>query len=98
FALTQFVVSNFVHCSLTDVLSSLVSLILTVAFLKVWKPAVDPKFAVNVDRIGEVRGKIGGAQGWYPWIIVSVGVIIWTVAKVFLIGDVKVPWARVDHA
>ncbi|MGF6445215.1 L-lactate permease [Paraburkholderia youngii] len=98
FALTQFVVSNFVNYSLTDVLSSLVSLILTVAFLRVWKPVADPKFAINVDRINEVRGKISGVQGWYPWIIVSVVVIVWTVARIFTIGDVKVSWPGLDKA
>ncbi|HEY2605265.1 L-lactate permease [Paraburkholderia sp. RL18-103-BIB-C] len=98
FALTQFVASNYVNYSLTDVLSSLVSLLVTIAFLRVWKPAADPKFAVNIDRVGEVRGKIGGGQGWYPWLIVSVVVIVWTVAKVFTIGDVKVPWPGLDKA
>jgi lactate permease len=92
FALTQFVSSNYVNYSLTDVLSSMVSLIVTIAFLRVWKPAVDPAFAIDIDRAGEVRSKIGGGQGWYPWIIVSVVVIVWTVAKIFLIGDVKIPW------
>ncbi|MFP3607262.1 L-lactate permease, partial [Paraburkholderia sp. SIMBA_053] len=66
FALTQFVTSNFINYSLTDVLSSLVSLILTIAFLRVWRPAADPAFAINVDRVNETRGKITGAQGWYP--------------------------------
>ena len=80
FALTQFIASNYVNYSLTDVLSSMVSLILTIAFLRVWKPAADPKFAINIDRVGEVRGKISGGQGWYPWIIVSAVVIVWTVA------------------
>jgi len=45
-----------------------------------------------------VRGKISGAQGWYPWIIVSVVVIVWTIAKVFTIGDIKVPWPGLDKA
>ncbi len=98
FALTQFVASNYVNYSLTDVLSSMVSLILTIAFLRVWRPAVDPKFAINIDRVGEVRGKISGGQGWYPWIIVSAVVIVWTIAKIFLIGDVKVPWPGLDKA
>jgi lactate permease len=99
FAVTQFLASNYLNYSLTDVLSSLVSLIVTVAFLKVWKPAADPKFAVNIDRIAEVRNsKISGAQGWYPWIIVSVVVIVWTIAKVFTIGDVKVAWPGLDKA
>ncbi|MEJ0004635.1 MAG: L-lactate permease [Pararobbsia sp.] len=38
------------HYSLTDVLSSLVSLILTILFLKVWKPAPDERFALAIDR------------------------------------------------
>ena len=98
FALTQFVASNYVNYSLTDVLSSMVSLIFTIAFLRVWRPAADPKFAINIDRVGEVRGKISGGQGWYPWIIVSAVVIVWTIAKIFLIGDVKVPWPGLDKA
>ena len=98
FALTQFVTSNFINYSLTDVLSSLVSLILTIAFLRVWRPAADPAFAINVDRVNETRGKITGTQGWYPWLIVSAVVIIWTIAKIFLIGDVKVPWPGLDKA
>ena len=98
FALTQFVASNYVNYSLTDVLSSLVSLIVTIGFLRVWKPVADPAFAINIDRVNEVRGKIGGGQGWYPWLIVSVVVIVWTVAKIFAIGDVKVPWPGLDKA
>ncbi len=98
FALTQFVASNYINYSLTDVLSSLVSLILTIGFLRMWKPAVDPKFAINVDRVNEVRGKVSGAQGWYPWLIVAAVVIVWTIAKVFMIGDVKVPWPGLDKA
>ncbi len=98
FALTQFVTSNYVSYSLTDVLSSLVSLILTILFLRVWRPAVDPKFAINVDRANEVRGAVKGSHGWYPWLIVAVVVIIWTIAKIFNIGDVKVPWPGLDKA
>jgi lactate permease len=98
FALTQFVTSNFINYSLTDVLSSLVSLILTIGFLRIWKPAADAQFAVNVDRVGEVRGKVSGWQGWIPWLVVSAVVIIWTIAKIFAIGDIKVPWPGLDKA
>ncbi|AME24307.1 MAG: L-lactate permease [Pseudomonadota bacterium] len=98
FALTQFVTSNFISYSLTDVLSSLVSLILTIAFLRVWKPAPDERFAVNVDRVAQTRGKLSGGHGWVPWIVVSVVVIVWTVAKIFMIGDVKVAWPGLDKA
>ena len=98
FSLTQFVTSNYINYSLTDVLASLVSLILTIAFLRVWKPAPDERFAVNVDRVAQARGKVSGSHGWVPWIVVSVVVIVWTVAKIFLIGDVKVPWPGLDKA
>jgi lactate permease len=98
FALTQFITSNYINYSLTDVLSSLVSLVITILFLRVWRPAPDPEFAINVDRANEVRSDISGVQGWYPWLIVSAVVIIWTVAKIFLIGDVKVPWPGLDKA
>jgi lactate permease len=98
FSLTQFVTSNFISYALTDVLSSLVSLILTIAFLRVWKPAPDERFAVNVDRAAQTRGSISGGHGWVPWIVVSVVVIVWTVAKIFLIGDMKLPWPGLDKA
>ncbi len=38
FALTQFVVSNFIGPDLPDVLSALVSLVCLIAFVQVWKP------------------------------------------------------------
>lgn len=98
FALTQFVTSNFISYALTDVLSSLVSLILTIAFLRVWKPVADERFAVNVDRLSDTRATLSGGHGWVPWIVVSVVVIVWTVLKIFLIGDVKIPWPGLDKA
>ncbi|CDY77929.1 L-lactate permease [Caballeronia glathei] len=98
FALTQFVTSNYISYSLTDVLSSLVSLILTIGFLRIWRPAPDERFAVNVDRAGNTGGAISGSQGWLPWIVVAAVVIVWTVLKVFMIGDMKIAWPGLDHA
>jgi lactate permease len=98
FALTQFVTSNFLGYQLTDVLASLVSLIITVGFLKAWKPAPDPEFAVarNGDRApGAARVGYGG---WMPWIVVSVVVILWIHLNVAAIGDVKVHWPGLDNA
>ena len=46
FAIAQFVTSNFIDYTLTDVLSSLGSLIVTLLFLQVWRPAPDPEFAI----------------------------------------------------
>src|SRR6204780_1780146 len=41
FALAQFVSSNYLDYSLTDVLAALVSLLVTLVFLKLWSPAAD---------------------------------------------------------
>ena len=103
FALTQFVVSNYINYSLTDVLSSLISLIVTIAFVKAWKPAPDPRFALSINRSAQTvreagAPRISGAQSWFPWIIVSVVVIVWTVAKVFTLGEVKLNWPGLNNA
>ncbi len=99
FALTQFVVSNYVNYALTDVLSSLVSLIVTVAFLKIWRPAHDPDYAIaSAIRDGARHETLSPWAGWMPWILVSVVVIAWTVFKVFLIGDVKIAWPGLHKA
>jgi len=96
FALVQFLVSNFVNFGLTDVLSSLLSLMATVAFLKVWRPKLDPEFAV--DRQGGVAmgaaSPAGGSNwsAWLPWIGLSVVVIIWTVARVASFGAMSIEW------
>jgi lactate permease len=47
FAITQFVSSNFIDYALTDVLSSLGSLIATLLFVQFWHPVPDPEFKVE---------------------------------------------------
>jgi lactate permease len=93
FALTQFVVSNYIDYSLTDVLSSLVSLIVSVGFLSVWKPAPDPEFAMSKEaRAVEQTSAIPTWHGWLPWLLVSAVVILWTVFRIFAIGQQAIQW------
>ncbi|MDE2456273.1 MAG: L-lactate permease [Burkholderiales bacterium] len=92
FALTQFATSNYIGYQLTDVLSSLVSLVVTVGFLQVWKPAHDPAFAVVRSQAAGRGAERAGWGGWMPWVVVSAVVIVWIHLQVFLIGDVKVLW------
>ena len=47
FAITQFVSSNFIDYTLTDVLSSLGSLIATLLFMQIWRPVTDPEFKIE---------------------------------------------------
>ncbi len=40
----------------------------------------------------KIPAKIPGWQGWIPWIVVSVVVILWTHLKIFAIGQQAIPW------
>lgn len=108
FAAAQFVSSNFLDYALTDVLSSLTGLIATLLFLQVWAPRPDPEFTVHragAPKPGTMARAVGadvtraapssavpGWQGWIPWIVVSVVVIVWTHMKIFAIGQQVIPW------
>ena len=93
FAVAQFVTSNFLDYALTDVLSSLTALIVTLLFLRIWKPDADPSFAVSSKVTGAARQTaVPLWQGWLPWILVSVVVIAWTHLKVSAIGQQAIPW------
>jgi len=41
---------------------------------------------------GRIPANIPGWQGWIPWIVVSVVVILWTHFKIFAIGQQAIPW------
>jgi len=93
FALLQFITSNYINYTLTDVLSSLGSLVITLLFLKVWRAPSDPEFAVQDIPAGERSVTVVPAwQGWLPWIIVAAVVIVWTTYKVANIGQQAISW------
>ena len=101
FAVSQFVASNYLDYRLTDVLASLGSLIVTIAFVQVWKPAHDPAFAIARQPAGTGTGfasTVPGWQGWLPWVLVSVVVILWTHFQVPNTAAVKLPWPGLDKA
>jgi lactate permease len=86
FAASQFVASNYLDYRLTDVLSSLGSLIVTIAFVQVWRPAPDPAYAIAKPPVSTEARQIPGWQGWVPWLIVSAIVIVWTHLQIPNIG------------
>jgi lactate permease len=97
FALFQFITSNFINYTLTDVLSSLGSLIVTLGFLQIWKPAPDPEFSVRIGAdLTRARSDVDPWHGWLPWIIVSAVVILWTTFEIFKIGQKAIPWPGLD--
>ena len=103
FAFGQFVSSNYLDYALTDVLSSLIALVATLGFLRVWSPAPDAEFtmppvaarvvakAVGADVV-VARNAVPSWQGWVPWILVSAVVIAWTHFKIFAIGQQAFAW------
>ncbi len=93
FALGQFVTSNYLSYTLTDVLSALVSLITTTLFLKVWKRPVEPEYALTVPAgIAPSSSGISPWQGWLPWLLVTGVVIAWIHFGVQLIGQQRIEW------
>jgi lactate permease len=91
FALAQFVSSNYLDYSLTDVLAALTSLLVTLLFLRVWSPVPDPAFRVEATA-ARAPSSVPGWQGWLPWVIVSVVVIAWTHLKIATIGQQTIHW------
>jgi lactate permease len=116
FGVTQFVVSNFIDYTLTDVLASLGSLIVTVLFLRVWHAGEpEPEFKISrtpssgasstsanvasTDLASMDPGfTIPAWQGWLPWLILTVVVILWGAFKVQLIGQHNLSWPVLDKA
>lgn len=102
FALTLVVVSSWVTYSLTNVLSSCVSLLATIAFLKIWQPTPDPTHAID-DRILQQAPRKAGDwngphwQGWIPWITVVLVVIVWDSLHIAKIGAMPIHWPGLDH-
>ncbi len=99
-ALAQFATANYLSYQLTDIVSSLVSLSVTVAFLKVWAPAHDPAHAVarSPGNIESAHGRIPPWQGWIPWLIVAAVVAAWTICKVATFHQKNLPWAGLHNA
>jgi lactate permease len=103
FAVVQFVSSNFMDYALTDVLSSLGSLICTLLFLRIWRPAPDAEFAIAASpaagHLGHLaKPSVPDWQGWLPWVVISATVILWTSFKVFAIGQQNIAWPGLHRA
>ncbi len=95
FAVIQYLCSNYISYQLTDVLSSLGSLLATLMFLQYWKPHHNPAFAVTDVLPAERRAQTGASSAlgaWLPWIVVTLTVIVWTTFNVPAFGDAKIPW------
>jgi lactate permease len=97
FASGQFFASNYLGFALTDVISSAFSLIVTIAFLKLWRGKLDPQFALAATSIPKTSHSAAPAAGWIPWIILATTVVLWIHLKVNLVGQMAVHWPRLHE-
>jgi lactate permease len=100
FGIAQFVASNYLDYTLTDVFAALTSLAATFIFLKSWRPPADPEFAispVSTEAVVQPR-QVPAWQGWMPWLILTAVVIIWAYLKVAAIGQHAIAWPGLDRA
>ncbi len=108
FAAIQFSVSNFADYRLTDVLASLGSLLITIGFLQVWRPVPNARYAATLQAVAlpqttplagvTAARRVAPWQGWIPWLVVSVVVIVWTQLKISSIGAIQIHWPGLDNA
>jgi lactate permease len=105
FALAQFFSSNYLDYSLTDVLAALTSLLVTLAFLRLWSPKADAQYAIarpatSAPGPGTPASarNVPAWQGWIPWVIVSVVVILWTHLKIAAIAQQSIHWPGLHNA
>jgi L-lactate transport len=101
FGLTLLLVSGAGLYTLSNVLSSSVSLVVTILFLKLWKPEADAAHAIDlatVERQEETASAVPLWQGWIPWVTVIVVVIAWDALHVARIGATPIHWPGLDKA
>ena len=97
FATGQFVASNYLGFALTDVISSAFSLIVTIAFLKLWRSKHDPQFSLAATSVAAPTSPAATAKGWIPWIILAVTVVVWIHLEINRVGQVAVQWPRLHE-
>src|ERR1700722_630095 len=101
FGTAKVLASNCLDYTLTDVLAALGSLIVTVLFLQVWRPAAAADYSIvrsPLDTSKSSLPPVAAWQGWIPWLIVSATVILWSSFKIAAKGQINVPWPGLDKA
>ncbi len=103
FALTQFIVSNYVGPYLPDILSAIISILATVIFVKIWHPKESWTFSHEVCVEGKacLNYTLGQVfRAWAPFILLSIFVAAWGIkpVKAYLdqIATIKFPITGLD--
>ncbi len=103
FALTQFLVSNYIGPYLPDILSAIVSIIATVIFAKIWHPKESWTFEHEGAAMGKAKLQYTAGQvfrAWAPFILLSIFVAAWGIkpvkAALDQLATIKIPIAGLD--
>jgi L-lactate transport len=97
FAITQFLVSNFVGPYLTDILSSIAAILGLVLLLRAWHPSDDTAADVAPKRTGIPAAAV--LRAWTPYIFLVIFVLLWGYAPFKALLDkatVSFLWHGVD--
>ncbi|MBF0496979.1 MAG: lactate permease LctP family transporter [Deltaproteobacteria bacterium] len=90
FAVSQFLVSNYVGPMLPDIISALVSIVCLTVFLRYWHPKQSWRFADECAGTGCEKLRFTGGQvfrAWAPFLILSIMVAAWGVKPIKEILD-----------
>lgn len=91
FGVTQFLVSNLWGPYPTDVVSSLVSIAAVAGFLKLGKPrAAQGGVNAGESEAGERPPFSVAFRAWWPWIVLSLMMILWSYFKLFGKAQVRI--------
>ncbi len=85
FALAQFLSANYLGPMLPDILASIVSIVCTVFFLRIWHPKESWRFEHEAASTGREELRYTGGQvfrAWTPFILLSVFVAAWGVQSI----------------
>jgi lactate permease len=85
FALTQWVVANYIGPGLVDIAASVATMVALVAFFRVWKPkrilnARGEDITANI-RSRTVQSAGATFKAWLPWLTLSVFVFLWGIPR-----------------
>jgi lactate permease len=102
FGAAQFLASNYLDYTLTDVFAALASLAATLVFLKLWRPAADAEFTIVPSGLLGARPArlpaVPAWQGWMPWLVLTATVIFWAFFKIANVGQHAIHWPGLDKA
>jgi L-lactate transport len=96
FALTQFLVSNFWGPYIADVLAASISILATVAFLRIWPPQAAETNSLESEpqaappETSPLTAKESVAA-WLPWAMLSVVVVLWSWFRLLPLAQTILP-------